>query len=252
MSRISMKIYKVPVVPSSEIKTKLNSQNYLIGVTEADIVKKEDDYLHITLTPNNFSSNDASKIFLSSSMPIDCVVQKDSVTNEYYVLLTETNTKYYIPKSFGVERREFDQIFEFYVNPIRVTPIYRKIYNEIRTRGGWEVQHWGNALTELKVDCITGGMLLKEDGSKLSKTESIVESQAWKKVQKLRQIYEEDHKYRNQPLKSLLGINYYDLFLIGFFTEFSGPIADAEKPYLMTFGFTFKVLDYMQLDTAYM
>jgi len=36
-------------------------------------------------------------------------------------------------------------------------------------------------------------------------------------------------------------LSYLDGLYVGYFTTFTGPIPDAEKPYIMIFNFTFKV-----------
>jgi hypothetical protein len=59
----------------------------------------------------------------------------------------------------------------------------------------------------------------------------------------------EDHKERNIRIKTLLGLTYYDAFYIGYFTDFTGPVADAEKPYIMTFSFTFKSQETLYLNS---
>jgi hypothetical protein len=82
---------------------------------------------------------------------------------------------------------------------------------------------------------------IKNDSDALEKGETIMNSYAWKKVTDLRTIYEQDHKERNVTVKTLLGLTYYDAFYVGYFMDFNGPVADAEKPYIMTFSFTFKV-----------
>jgi hypothetical protein len=148
-------------------------------------------------------------------------------------------------------------IFEFYVNPEHITPIYRKLNTEIRTRGGWEIQHYGAALTEVRVSGRTGG--LQRDTSRTSKQgdlgqtlkpgESITLSTAWVRLNQLKLLYDLDHQIPNTPSLIKIGLNYYDKFYVGYFTDFQGPEADAQQPYIMNYTFAIKVEQEMSLQT---
>ena len=48
----------------------------------------------------------------------------------------------------------------------------------------------------------------------------------------------------------LLGMNYFDRYFIGYFTDFNGPEAQAENPYIVEFSFTFKVQQELSINAA--
>jgi hypothetical protein len=256
MARIPMILYRVYVNDSQDILNTLNvleqpsPSNYLINITDAELnPTSSQDNLLIDLTLSNFPSGYSPQEVIDKGT-VTKKVQKDD-QGRFYV--TFQNQKYYLQSQDAIETTQNNinnsvkEIFRFYVNPIRVTPTHKKIVTQIRTRGGWEIQHWGNDLTELRVECITGGMnfrtTVKNNSDALLKSETIMNSYAWKKVTDLRTLYDQDHKERNVAIKTLLGLTYYDAFYVGYFTDFTGPVADAEKPYIMTFSFTFKVQD---------
>lgn len=246
-----MILYKVSISNTQDILSVLDQpspSNYLINITDAELnPSSSQDNLLIDLSSNNFPSGFSPQEVIDKG-EVTKKVQKDD-NNLFYV--TFQNQKFYLQSQEAIEatqtsiQNSVKEIFRFYINPIRVTPTYKKIINQIRTRGGWEIQHWGNDLTDLRVDCITGGMNYRTDtkgnSDALEKSESIMNSHAWKKVTELRTIYEQDHQARNKTVTSLLGLTYYDAFYVGYFTDFNGPVADADKPYIMTFSFTFKV-----------
>jgi len=165
-----------------------------------------------------------------------------------YYYISYQSDRYYLYNSRN-EVPAGSNVFEFYVNPERITPSYRKLITETKTRGGWDIQHWGDQLTELRVEGRTGG--LNRLGSdfvgpvpKFIKTKDIdiTRSPAWQKLNELKQFYSDDHRQvREDGTVIKMGLNFYDRFYVGYFTEFTGPMADAEKPFIMNYSFTFKV-----------
>lgn len=131
--------------------------------------------------------------------------------------------------------------FDFYLNPEKITPVYRKLTTELRTRGGWDIQHWGNALTEVKVDGKTGS-LLSPGITDLTKYD-ITTSEAWKRLSQLRDLYYQNNAIPTTSSEISFGMTYFDRFYIGYFSDFRGPDGDAQYPFLMNYGFTFKVID---------
>lgn len=165
----------------------------------------------------------------------------------------------YIPRVMGTSNingnvnTNITEVFEFYINPQHLTPSYRKLQTEIRTRGGWEVQHWGNALTEVRVQGKSGGLhKIVEGGTArlLTANETVTDSTAWQKLDKLKSIYDNDQSVPNQTTQTLLGMNYYNKFFIGYFVDFTGPEADAMQPYMIDYTFTFKVQDEKIISAA--
>jgi len=231
-------------------QTLTNSQ-YLLTVTDKNIVSKPDGrYVTINgfdiVSPGTYkvqydtNSNAfivASKIIVGVSTIFNPIAQ--GVAENVYILKSST-------ASSSNSSDTAVEIFEFYLNPQHIVPNYKKLNTEIRTRGGWEVQHWGNALTDLQVQGISGGLhKVVENGVSrlLTKDESVTDSTAWQKLDKLKAIYDNDQSVANQEVKTLLGMNYYNRFFIGYFSDFTGPEADALQPYMIKFSFNFKVTD---------
>lgn len=250
--KIPLTIYKIPITQVNAFNKQFataSPSNYLQGVYDVNI---EYDYASddnsdliplVFITDSNFAP---SENLLNTA---GWYAVYDENTNPYVKV---RGTKYYLQKQSSTAPSSATDIinnikgYNFYVNPDRVTPNYRKLQSEIRTLGGWEIQHWGNQLIELTVEGKTGGMhTLTENGQKrvlnLQQGETILDSDAWKKLVELRNLYETDHDRRNKQPVFILGLTYLDGIYLGYFTEFSGPNADAEKPYLMTFRFSFKV-----------
>jgi hypothetical protein len=217
---------------------------------------------------NVFTDTDQKrKIALAlSDLPGTFAGLDGSATKEVYeegtlLYVSVYGQKVYIRRSVPTTADDVPAAFEFYVNPHHITPSYRKLTTEVRTRGAWEIQHWGNALTEIRVQGKTGGVNRNRtrplnpgqygaDSQTLGPGEDITTSPAWQRLNQLKQLYETDHNLKNQEDAILLGMNYYDRFYIGYFTEFTGPEADAQSPYLMTFAFTFKVQEESSLAAA--
>lgn len=250
--KIPIVIYEIPLSAlntfNKEILAQKNNSDYLIGVDTRDIITRvvSNSTLlipfvqQIYITSQNFPSVDN----IPSSVEGYYTVKERN--NDFYITLNSKNYYIYNP-TVNTQSSLLDQggvAYTFYVNPDRITPIYQKLQTEVRTLGGWEVQHWGNQLVELRVDGKTGGMHTKIVNGikvKLGPNDSIMDSEGWKKLVQLRRIYERDQARRNKQPTSLLALNYLDGLYVGYFTSFTGPVAEMEKPYLMIFNFTFKV-----------
>ena len=139
------------------------------------------------------------------------------------------------------------QVFEFYVNPQHISPSYKKLQTPIFTRGGWDIQHWGDELTSLSVKGISGGMQRIASntpnpgglGQSIPPDGDLTQSTAWIRLTQLKKLYQQDHSIRNANDKTLIGMNYWDSFYIGYFSDFQGPESDAQQPYLIDYSFTF-------------
>lgn len=190
---------------------------------------------------------------------IDIVKQVSQDSDGHYYVnapVSGGSKKVYIRDPQKSTEDDIPSVFEFYVNPQNIQTNYRKIQTEVRTRGGWEVQHWGDQLTEVRVSGKSGG--LHRDISKnvnpgavgqtLSRTQNVTESTAWKRLTQLKRLYDNDHARKTGDTdRILLGMNYFDRFFIGYFVEFQGPNATAENPFIVDYSFTFKV----QRETSY-
>ena len=137
----------------------------------------------------------------------------------------------------------------FYVNPQRIQFNKEKLISEVRTRGGWDIQHWGEKLLTITVDGITGGLHrdISKDrkpgdiGTTIDRDKNISSSTAWQRLRSLSALYDADHG--KTPAKRLykLAFGIFEDYYIGYFSNFTGPEIVADKPYLMSFSFVFKV-----------
>lgn len=212
--------------------------------------QRPDSYYVQNRTVADITSEGTLEVF-SGDIPGTTISGEFSVLDRYGEPRIKVGSEeFFIRKDDTAQVGEVLDTFEFYINPQRITPTYRKLITETRTRGGWEVQHWGEALTEIRVTGKSGGMhrldrTLPSDpgqvGQTLQEAESITDSLAWKRLMQLKKFYDEDHQIKNREDLIMLEMNYYDKTYIGYFVDFVGPEADAEVPYQVNYGFTFKV-----------
>jgi hypothetical protein len=252
--RVPLRIYRVSQRASQYAAVLDKSSAYIQGLTDADVVKDISGKKSVYLTVENLPITGDEADFLQFRDGWYAVI-----TDNDGVLQVQTagsNIFKIRPSNIGTDST-IPVYFEFYVNPERVTPTYKKIITEIRTRGAWEVQHWGDNLTEVRIEGRTGGLHRNIDnaakpgdyGQTLMPGQSITESTAWKRIMQLKSLYTSDHNVKNRDDGNLLGMNYYDRFFVGYFTDFTGPSADAQNPYIMTYGFTFKVQEEFSYDS---
>jgi len=189
-----------------------------------------------------------------------CEVYYDSTAKTHFVQPLPGGNKFFIyDPSQDVALGSESNVFEFYVNPRHITPQYTKSRTQIRTLGGWEIQHWGNELTTLTVQGTSGGMhrvneggvnrglhigdphTLVGDKDAMIEQEGIRSSTAWKRLEQLRQIYQADHALRNVEQPALWSLEYQGRVYVGSFSAFTGPEEDADKPYMLAYSFAFVV-----------
>jgi hypothetical protein len=251
-SRVPIKIFKLQQVKPGVFD--LAQTRFLQGFTTKDIIINSDgsEVINIGQKPSNqpLAESTSTRVY----------------TDQFgkFVILEGAN-KFYIRNPEKPQQESID-VFEFYVNPQRLNLNYQKKVTEIRTRGGWEIQHWGDELTEIRVEGKSGGThrkgILKninrdttvsaleqessrqqsDSGDGLRNNEDVTHSLAWQRLLALKKLYDIDHAVRNQEELTLLGIAVYDSFYVGYFTNFTGPNHDANDPYQFSYGFTFKVL----------
>ena len=93
----------------------------------------------------------------------------------------------------------------FYANPTQINISKRKLYSQVRTRGGWVFQHWGPQIGELVLEGTTGNILppppreavtVEDLGYNLAEKSvpipSVENSPALQAFRKLEQWYDED------------------------------------------------------------
>jgi len=258
--RIRFKLYRIPQPVSYEVdkNTKedtreIQSWQYIMNKTDADIDRSQanvSDRLvgYIQLAPQDvlgeIDDND-----LINPLP---VFETNNTENDQVKYIVYIGTNVYFIVRDGVEIAQLEplpRVFEFYVNPQRISFNRQKLITEVRTRGGWDIQHWGEKLTEITVEGITGGLHrdISNDvdpgnkGQVLSDGVDISKSSAWQSLRTLRTLYEVDHGAPLSKQSYKIGFSIYEDFYTGYFRSFNGPEILADKPYLMTYSFVFVV-----------
>ena len=264
MSRIPFRIYTFRnpglVLPEGSTGQEVGAWRYIQGKTEEDIQPiigtiPENAVGQIPLATTNFLATVSGESLIN---PL--IVYTNDPGYPAALTITVENTIFFIPRTRldDTVALQAPPVFEFYVNPQRISFNHQKIISEVRTRGGWDVQHWGEKLTEITVEGITGG--LHRDGTRslkpggygqsLKPTEDIRDSSAWQRLRTLRLIYDTDHSILATNKRNYkLGFSIYEDFYTGYFQSFNGPEISSDKPYLITFSFTFKVEEKGSLDT---
>jgi len=239
MARVPIKIYRLKPSkePKSNIPVSPDESNLLQGVT-LDNIRTRGLEGRLFLQPDNFIP------ILEGVEPREYAVEKETAEdNTVRHFVRVQGTKYFIPRDPGFEGSEdVPTVFTFYVNPQRITPTYAKLITETRTRGGWEVQHWGEELTSVRVEGVTGSLLVTEDPEVVA--EDVTQSLPYKRLMQLKRLYHEDQRRRQEFPDDVvhLGMTYYDKIYIGYFESFDGPTASADQPNVIEYGFSFKVI----------
>ena len=263
-SKIRFRLYRIdsPISQKSEqaLSAEANASisigewQYIIGKTEADIdigkptAAGTTQVGTISLTPENFSNDVSAEELIT---PISVFAIKNDELNITRLTVNIGGEIFYIRRTQveDVFTDAIPRVFDFYVNPQRITFNKQKLITEVRTRGGWDIQHWGEQLTEITVEGITGGLhrdITKaispgDIGETLGKEDDISKSSAWKSLRILRSIYEADHGHTRSKQSYKLGFSVFEDFYIGYFQNFQGPEIVVDKPYIMTYSFIFKV-----------
>jgi hypothetical protein len=242
--RVMMKIFRLTQGLNAAITLDFPSSQNIQG----KFLEDQDSNGYLTLTPENTPG------IIWMDLTETTFHVEDAPDGSYYIIVVDnqnnlqrltvqhrtvsSNTSIDIGVSNALPNE-----FTFYINPQRVNLVASKRVTEILTRGGYEIQHWGNALTEIQVNGKTGALYKTSTGGIPDPvaTIDVTQSLAWKRLSQLRSLYDDDHAVKNQEALILLGMNYYDRFYTGYFTGFTGPSADAMNPYQIDFAFTLKV-----------
>jgi len=256
MARIPIKIFAIPsseLISTGTIASPYQKQDYLIGVTDKDIVTDaESGNEVIYLVPENFPDPIDTTNYPAGATRRDRwnVTRRTNAADNTRAAINLGSKLYFIQDSTS-KKTFFDQYptFEFYVNPENISITSQKLLTEIRTRRGWEIQHWGEAISELSVAGRSGGMH-HASRSFGEAVEKLTDSTAWKRLDQLKQFYKADYALANKPQNRQLAMTYYDKLLIGYFKSFNGPDADAMNPYIVKYSFTFKVTDERQFPAS--
>ncbi|MCK9471496.1 MAG: hypothetical protein M0Q88_07075 [Bacilli bacterium] len=253
--RIPLRIYKLKIDTVQKIdiyaEPNLIANQYLSDKDIGDIFIDTDGNKVIEVSITNLPPNTLDEETVKLDFPQTFEVYEDEYGNPFIEI---GNNRIFIqtPSFEKFLGRESQKVFEFHLNPESFKPDFKKLVTEIRTRGGWEIQHWGEALTDITVSGRSGAMIKKlVNGQEVPLTDNdyVEDSIAWKKLTELSSLYKRDHLIKNKPTEYLLGLSVYDNFYIGYFTSFTGPVVEAERPYIVSYSFSFKVQNTIKLGT---
>lgn len=149
----------------------------------------------------------------------------------------------------GTPKKE--TILTFYVNPTHLTLVKKKLFQQIRTRAGWEFQHWGPQIGEIRLEGVTGNITPPQritTGRFLGiPVPQIVEepptdttSPALKAFRQLERWYDEDQDEKAQYEGRLLAVEYRGHMYVGHISEFSFE-ERADTPFMLYYNLTFLV-----------
>jgi hypothetical protein len=208
---------------------------YKITISSVDTAKVlASEILSFILDESNIFSDASDRQYISYN-GMNCDVYSDS-KGRYIIINTERK---YIKKYTDAHASQTSE-YTFYINPKNIEISGTKAKTRLKTRSGWEYQFWGNEPIVITVQGTSGGTLW-EDIGRTKPTKVVQNSWAWKKVTELRNLYLTDHDDRNTAEKSLLALSYAGNLYIGHFDSFTGPIEDAEQPYVFQYNFKFTV-----------
>ena len=151
-TRVPFRIYKFESTSSNvSLYNKIpsaSSVSFLDVVTEDDVdFTKSQPTVEVSLEAFQYKY----EISGGDSISLDAYLDKGTYVDHYwYVIAPKDNKRWYIRKAPNQRHGTNREIFEFYVSPQRIEPSFEKLQSETKTRGGWEIQHWGSRLTEVQ------------------------------------------------------------------------------------------------------
>lgn len=137
----------------------------------------------------------------------------------------------------------------FYINPQNISIQQRKLWQKIRTRGGWALQHWGPELGTVQIRATTGNIrppIMKDfslgtffSTSATNDLPTELNSPAFAGLKRLEKWYKEDQDEARIYRHELSALYYRNQIYVGHFTDFMVE-ENAERPFQLNYqiGFT--------------
>lgn len=138
----------------------------------------------------------------------------------------------------------YERIY-FYVNPNSISFSFRQKVNRRKSRAGWIDEYWGEELDTLSVEAFSGGFRSNTTGYS-SYISAQSDSTAFQRLEKIVQAYRQNGLLFSSAkdfAEDFIPIKFhYDKFVYhGFFETFNMEDT-ADRPFMLSFSFTFKVL----------
>ena len=156
-------------------------------------------------------------------MPIQNAVNKDRIRQYTTTPISPTH-----------ETLEFD------VNPTNINIVKKKLFQKIRTRGGWAFQHWGPDIGEIQLTGITRNITPAPVGFKGIPIPDVTNSGALAAFRTLEAWYDADQGEEAQRTGSLLALEYRGKIYVGHLRDFSYS-EEGTRPFLLSYKLTFMV-----------
>jgi hypothetical protein len=134
--------------------------------------------------------------------------------------------------------------FTFHVNPRNISVAKSKLITKIRTRGGFEFQHWGPDITTIAFAGTTGNITPIPSQQAQNITDvpdpDVDNSKAYKVFKDFEILYEEDQMQQEMGLVTMLGLQYRGNIYVGHLRNFRFE-ETAEKPFQFEYAVEFAV-----------
>jgi len=164
-------------------------------------------------------------------------VYRDATTNVPYII--RNNEKFVIAGK--EENPNITPVFKFYVNPRNIHIGKSKLITKIRTRGGFEFQHWGPDITTISFGGTTGNITPTSFTAQIQNQNPTVDnSEAYKIFRDFEQLYEEDQQQQDIGNVTMLGLEYRGNIYVGHLRNF-GFDEVGEKPFQLEYIVEFAV-----------
>jgi hypothetical protein len=164
-------------------------------------------------------------------------VYRDASTNVPYII--RNNEKFTIEGK--EENPNITPIFKFYVNPRNIHIGKSKLITKLRTRGGFEFQHWGPDISTIAFGGTTGNITPTSFVAQIRNENPTVDnSEAYKIFRDFEQLYEEDQQQQEIGNITMLGLEYRGNIYVGHLRNF-GFDEVGEKPFQLDYAVEFAV-----------
>jgi len=226
-----IKIWKIKSAVKKEATVRgyinvATSQNKLFPPgTEYIIEGKMDDWPNDSILTNPTNQGMVYRVF------------RDASTNVPYIM--RNNEKFVIEGK--EESPNITPIFKFYVNPRNIHIGKSKLITKIRTRGGFEFQHWGPDIATISFGGTTGNITPTSFTAQIRNENPTVDnSEAYKVFRDFEQLYEEDQQQQEIGNVTMLGLEYRGNIYVGHLRNF-GFDEVGEKPFQLEYTVEFAV-----------
>lgn len=134
----------------------------------------------------------------------------------------------------------------FYINPSTLSLRYKQKISRRKSRIGWIDEYWGEELDSIAVEAYSGGFRTDSAGYSGLSSSRDKTNQAFTRLESIVKAYRDGGLYLNNATNfadSFIPVRFkYDKFLYYGFFESLNLEDSAERPFMMSFNFSFKVL----------